>query len=145
MFKRLIKWVNNIGEIPIDKNQIQNRFCYVCGYDFIANNKTFIKPLESMCGCCWFHFGIDTTTYGKDAIMHYRKDWVSKGLPYDGELKPKEVDWTLDIALKQLENLKQISINEYPHKITIDENKTWSSTLDIDFIRENWGSSRLDS
>ena len=138
MFKRLIKWVNNIGEIPIDKNQIQNRFCYVCGYDFIANNKTFIKIANK-------RSFIDTTTYGKDAIMHYRKDWVSKGLPYDGELKPKEVDWTLDIALKQLENLKQISINEYPHKITIDENKTWSSTLDIDFIRENWGSSRLDS
>ena len=117
-------------------DRIENRYCYVCGYDLSHDQDQHVK-FGTTCPCCVFEYGIDDTIYGENSFMKYREEWINKGMPYGGQLINNTV-WNLETALKQLNNLMFVNIGAYFLVAVEKENYMWTSNFDRKRIIDIW-------
>lgn len=124
-----------------------SQYCFICGYNFENESEESFRRVvfSNTCDCCLFQYGVDDTYLGLSGIMTYRKDWIEKGLPYRGEILPKYLVWTLNVALKQLLNLKKINMDMYFNHLIALDNTDWTSIIDEDRIKHYWNIFRSES
>ena len=73
-------------------------FCLVCGFAGLKENPDVGYPRE-ICQCCGIKY--DNKLYPYYVL---RLAWITEGFKWKGESVPK--DWSVQKALKQLENIK---------------------------------------
>jgi len=112
------------------------RICYVCGFNFD------MEPLEDQqdwpfifCPCCCFEFGFQDIG-NDDSYVLNRTEWINNGLEFGFRLYPEDYEWTLDIAIAQLNNLKLVDIHESPG--AEEYNPNYTTEVDIEFVKQQW-------
>lgn len=115
----------------MEKNSLH--YCPVCGFPTSHNDE--FTSFGGTCPCCAFEFGIDESNYGINPFVKYRLEWIKDGLKF---MSPSEIkDWSLDMALNNLKNLKKIDINQYflSHKV---DNSEWTDNVNEEEIKKYW-------
>lgn len=136
----------------------KNTICYVCGFDLrdeenpeeshLPYQFDSIKPFY-MCTCCGFHYKIDD--YDPGALMEYREQWIEEGLIFNTKLYEQSLEWSLNIAINQLKQLKEVQLSdikviESDFKGYVDRflnsQKNWTPNIDFSYVKECWHKAR---
>ncbi len=121
---------------------VEKQYCYVCGFNLSQVHPLKIK-LGTTCPCCVYEYGIDDTTYGHNSFTVYRNEWILKGLPFEGTFSETATGWSLEIATKQLLNLKEVILEDYFLMHTINDNPDWTSNIDFGEVEKHWHLARI--
>lgn len=115
--------------------ELKNNICLVCGFDFSHEIIVGIQKFPFIwCPCCEFEYGIEDLEY--DCFTNKRKEWIENGLRFSNKLFPNNYTWTLEIVIKQLQNLKYTDLTKYPLGVEINPN--YSTEVDYDKVLYYW-------
>lgn len=111
------------------------KYCYVCGFEFRKS-----KYFDSLrypfydCPCCFFEYGIEEFEF--NVYINKRQEWINDGAEFAVlECLPYTDGWTLENAILQLQNLKDITIND-PHFSKL--NPDYNGHFNIKFLASKW-------
>lgn len=109
-----------------------SRYCLVCGYDFNKDNQTV--EYQSLCPCCFFHYGIDEVG-NNEAFYFYRIKWLKE--KWDIDFLNKAHIFSKQDLISQFTNIAKINPDNY----FFGQNKDITHNFDkfnIEIVNEKW-------
>jgi len=112
-----------------------NEFCYICGFEF-SKSKCFKEMRYPFydCPCCGFEYGIEE--FEKNVYTTKRIEWIENPLKFGSpDCIPDSDKWTLDKAITQLQNLKNVVLFRKSER---ELNPDFNANFDLELVRLKW-------
>lgn len=115
--------------------------CPVCGSSEVTG--LLEKPVpfftrEAECQCCLFASDVDLEDDGDpDFIMFLREDWIKDNCKNVMLSDNKKSDWSVEKAISQLNNLKQLNPAKWPYDVA-RINPNWTPNFNEQEVREHF-------